>query len=111
MALEGEHGIVAHHTASIVRDLDEFFPAGFDVDLNAGRTGVEGVFEKFFDHGCRALHNFSSGDFVGHGFGEDVNFAHEGSVSQMARAKAKVSVCTVGHWNGNSCQGSGSTAP
>ena len=35
VALEGQHGVVAHHAAAVVGDLDELLAAGLDVDANA----------------------------------------------------------------------------
>ena len=76
MALEGEHGVVAHHAASVVGDLNELFAARLDADLDARGAGVEGVFEHLLDHGRRPLHHFAGGDLVGNGFGEYVDAAH-----------------------------------
>ena len=76
VALEGEHGVVAHHTASVIGDLDQLFAAGFDDDLDAGGAGVEGVFQQFFDYRGGTFHYLAGGDFVGDVFGEDVDAAH-----------------------------------
>src|SRR4029077_20470261 len=64
---------------SVVCDLNEFLPACFDLNLDAGGTGVEGVFEELLDDRSRAFHDLAGGDFVGYGFGEDVDLGHFGS--------------------------------
>ena len=76
MALEGQHGVVADHAASVVGDLDEFFAAGFDDDLDAGGAGVERVFQQFFYDRGGALDHLAGGDLVGDVFGKDVDAAH-----------------------------------
>src|SRR5580693_7780941 len=76
MAFEGEHGIVAHHAAAVVGDLDQLFATSFDVDLDASRACVERVLEQLFYHRGRALHHFAGGDLVGDVLGEDVDAAH-----------------------------------
>src|SRR5689334_11776317 len=81
MAFEGQQGIVTNHATAVIGDLDEFFASGFDLNFDAGGTGVQRVFQEFFDHGGRALDDLSSGDFVGNGFGKDVNLTHESVAS------------------------------
>ena len=76
MTFEGEHGIVAHHAASVVGDLDELFSAGLDTDLDAGCASVQSVFEQLLDYRGRALHHLAGGDLVGDVLGEYVNAAH-----------------------------------
>ena len=65
VALEGEQGVLAVHAAAVVAHGDERASAGGDVDIDARGTGVEGVFEKFFQDGRGALHDLACGDFVG----------------------------------------------
>ena len=48
MPLEREHGIVANHAASVVGNLNEFFAARLDADLNARRARVERVLQQLF---------------------------------------------------------------
>src|SRR5215470_9361507 len=86
MALEGEESVVTNHAAAIVRNLDELFAAGFDLDANACGASIERVLEKFFDDGGRSLHHFAGGDLVGNGFGENVDAAHA-VVSRQSSAK------------------------
>ena len=77
VTLEGQQGVVTNHAASVVGDLDELLAAGFDLNLDAGGTGVERIFQKFLDHGGGALHDFAGGDFVGNGFGKNVDLTHD----------------------------------
>jgi hypothetical protein len=76
VAFEGQQGVVTNHAASVVGDLDELFAARFDLNLDAGGTGVKRVLQEFLDHRCRALHHFASRDFVGNGFGKNVDASH-----------------------------------
>ncbi len=50
MALEGQHGVVAHHAAAVVGDLDQLFPARFDVHSNALRPGVQRILQQLLDY-------------------------------------------------------------
>ncbi len=76
MPLEGEHGIVANHAASVVGDLNKFFPARLDADLDARRARVERVLQQLLHDRGRALHHLASSDLIGNGFGENVNSTH-----------------------------------
>ena len=76
MALEGQQGVVAHHAAAVVGDLDELLAAGLDLDLDAGGAGIERIFEQFLDHRSRPLHHFAGGDLVGNVFRKNVDSAH-----------------------------------
>ena len=80
MTLESQHGIVAHHAASVIGDLDDLLAARFDVNTNARGSGVQGVFEQLFHHRSRTLHHFARSNLIGNAFGEDVNLAHWKSV-------------------------------
>ena len=74
--LESEQGVVAHHAASVVGDLDELLPTRFDLNLDASGASVERVFEEFLDDRSWTLHHLASGDLVGDCFGENVDAAH-----------------------------------
>ena len=76
MTLEREQSIVAQHAAAVVGDLNEFFPAGFDLNPDAGGTCIQGIFEQFLGYRSWSLDHFTGGNFVGNIFGKDVNFAH-----------------------------------
>ena len=80
VALEGQHGVVAHHAAAVVGDLDQLLPARLDLDADARGTGVQRVLQQFLHHRRGTLHHFAGGDLVGDSFGENVDFAH-GSVA------------------------------
>ena len=79
MALEGQHGIVAHHAAAIIGDLDKLLAAGFDVHANAPCARIQRVLQQLLHHRGRPLHDLARGDFVGYVFGENVDAAHKGS--------------------------------
>ncbi len=80
VALEGEECVVLDHAVAVVGDADELAAAGFDLDADAGGSGVEGVFEEFFDDGGGAFDDFAGGDLVRHDVGEDANAAHDSIV-------------------------------
>ena len=76
VALESQHGVVAHHAAAVVGYLDELLSAGFDVHANALRTRVQRILQQLFDYRRRTLHYLAGGDFVGDIVGENVDAAH-----------------------------------
>ena len=86
MAFEGEHGIVAHHAATIVGNLNQLLSASFDLDSNARRPCIERVLKKLLNHGGWALHHFAGSDLVGNSFGEYVDLAHEDYGQQWPEA-------------------------
>ncbi len=81
VALEGQQRVVAHHAHAVVGEADQAAAAGFDIQAEFGRAGVERVFEQFLDDAGRALDHFSGGDFIGDVVGENADAAHaEGSL-------------------------------
>ena len=77
MPLERQHGIIAHHAASIICDLDQLFSARLHADLDPRRARIQSVLEQLLHHGRRPLHHFAGGDLVGNLLGKYVNAAHE----------------------------------
>src|SRR5579871_637666 len=77
VALEGEEGVVLDHAVAVVGDADELAASGFDLDADAGGSGVEGVFEELFDDGGGALNDFAGSNLVGYQVGENADAAHE----------------------------------
>src|SRR5260370_15741324 len=104
VALEGEHGIVANHAASVVGDLNQLLAAGLDVDLDARCARIQRVLQQFLYYGSRALHHLAGGDLVGYLLGEYVNAAHEAVLSSQwveisfadGGAEGKDAECTKG---------------
>ena len=43
--------VVRVDAAAVVDDADEFGAAGVEVDVDAGRAGIDGVFEQLLDDG------------------------------------------------------------
>ncbi len=76
MTLEGEQGVIAHHPATVVGDLDELFASSLDLNLDSCGTGIERILQQFLDHRGRALDHFTGSDLIGNVFGKDVNAAH-----------------------------------
>ncbi len=102
MPLKGQHGVVAHHAASVVGNLDEFLSARLHADLDPGRARVERVLKHLFDHRGRPFHHLAGGDLVGNVFGKNVDAAHgleQFSVlsSQLSGISGQWSVSQM-HW-------------
>src|SRR3954471_3924259 len=76
MPLKREQSIIANHAAAVVDNLDQFPPAGFHIDANAFRSGIERILQQFLNHGRRTLHHFASSDLVGDIFGKNVDATH-----------------------------------
>ena len=76
VALEGQQGIVAHHAAAVVDDLDELLAAGLDVDPDARGAGIQRVLQQLLDHRGGTLDDLTGGDLVGNVLGEYVNSSH-----------------------------------
>jgi len=53
------------HPASVIGDLEEFFPSVFHEDGYLRRSSVQGIFQKFFQSGRRSVNDL----FVGVGGG------------------------------------------
>ena len=89
VALEGQQGVVAHHAAAVVGDLDELLAAGLDLNLDARRTGIERVLQQLLHHRRRPLHHFAGGDLVRDVFGENVDAAHgsEASFAEVGQGR------------------------
>ena len=76
VALEGQHGVVAHHAAAVVDDLDQLLASRLDVHANAVGAGIERVLQQLLHHRGGALDHLAGGDLVGYVFGENVDAAH-----------------------------------
>ena len=76
VALEGEHGIVAHHAAAVVGNLDQLLPARLDLNANTRGTGVQRVLQQFLYDRRRTLDHLAGSDLVGNSLGKNVNLAH-----------------------------------
>src|ERR1700730_8683028 len=76
VAFEGQLSDVVGHDMAVVNDADHALAAGFNLDENRFRAGVERVLEQLLHDGCRALDDFARGDAVGDGFREYANSAH-----------------------------------
>ena len=77
VALEGQQRVVAQHAAAVVHDADQPAAAGFHLDAQIGRAGVERVFEQFLDDRSGPFHHLAGGDLVGDLVGENADAAHE----------------------------------
>ena len=95
MPLKRQHGIVAHHAATVVGNLDQLLPAGLHADLNSRCARVERVLQHLLHHRRRPLHHLARGDLVGNSLGEYVDASHgkvdsdQWPVSQMRWEKQR----------------------
>ena len=84
MAFKGQQRVVAHHSAAVVGHVNELAPTGLDINPDARRPSVQGVFNQLLHHGGRTFHHLAGGDFVGDMFGENVNATHTEAVPLLA---------------------------
>ena len=57
------------HSAAVVDDLNECTACIFEDYRDLCGTGIDGIFDKFLDDGCRALYDFTGSNLVGHRVG------------------------------------------
>ena len=76
MALEGQEGIIAHHAAAVIGDLDQLLAAGLHLHADATRPRIQRILEQFLYHRRRTLDDFACGDLVDDLLGKNVNLAH-----------------------------------
>jgi hypothetical protein len=69
MARYRQRQVFGGNAAAIVADTDEADAALFQVDVDASRAGVQGVFDQFLDDGSRSFDDFASGDLIDEGVG------------------------------------------
>ena len=86
MALEGEQGVVASHTTAVVGNLNKLPTACLDLDADACRSGIEGIFQKLLNYRSWTLHHLAGGDLVGDVLRKDVDAAHVSFGLQSLRA-------------------------
>ena len=87
-AVPREERVVAVHAAAIISNANLRFAAVLNLYIDAGRSGVECIFNQFFDDRGGALDNFSRGDLIGERIGENADpTRHECSVGQLAASR------------------------
>ena len=77
VTLERQPRILRAHPIAVVLDAHEPLAAQLDVDLDAARAGVDGVFDELFDDRRRTLDNLAGGDLIGEVGGQEVDDAHD----------------------------------
>jgi hypothetical protein len=70
MALDRKLEVGAAHAGAVVGDTDQPAAAAVGRDLDAGRAGIERVFDQLLDHAGRAFDHLAGGDAVDGGFGQ-----------------------------------------
>jgi hypothetical protein len=76
MALESQKGIVAHHAAAIVGDLDQLLAARFHLHPDARCARIQRILQQLLQHRRRTLHHLARGDLVGNMLGKYVDSPH-----------------------------------
>ena len=76
VAFKGKQGIVRHHAAPVVGDLNQLPAAAFHLDFDARGSGVQRILEQFLQNRGRTLHHLPGGDLVGHVLRKQVNASH-----------------------------------
>ena len=76
MALESQHGIVAHHAAAVIGDLDQLLSACLDLNANARCARIQRVLQQLLHHRRRTLDHLAGSNLVGNSLGKNVNLAH-----------------------------------
>ena len=61
------------HAATVVPNQNGGFSSVYDLNFDAGRSGIQGIFDQFLDDRCGAFHNLSGRDFIDDIFGKGVN--------------------------------------
>ena len=84
MAAYRQWQLLGGNAATIVADADQAHPAFFQINVDTPRTGIQRVFNQFFDHRRRTLDDFAGGNLVDEDFGELTNI-HPTSLAGVAR--------------------------
>src|SRR5215475_2469716 len=63
MAGKGKRQIVCENAAAVIDHTDEFRASLFDIDLDSGRTGVDGILQEFLDDAGRPFDDLAGSDF------------------------------------------------
>ena len=65
MALKAEEHIISIHTHAVINDPDKLGTTAFKFNVHLTGICINGVFQKFFDHGSRAFNYFTGRYLVG----------------------------------------------
>ena len=92
MAFECEGRVPGGDPAAVVGDRDEIAAAVLQFDLDAAGARVEGVLDKFLDHGRRPLHHLAGSDLGDQRVGKPLEAegfragsGHQGAMSRRVR--------------------------
>ena len=64
MAFKGQHCVVTNHSFAVVGNFQQPSPAGFDLDRDARRAGVDCVFDQLLERRRGPLDHLAGGDAV-----------------------------------------------
>ena len=79
MCLKGQHQIFGIHSTSVVGHTDHILATAFNGKVDAGGSGIDGVFQKLFDNACRSLNHLASSDLVHNGSWQSLDLTHDDS--------------------------------
>ncbi|GBR50894.1 hypothetical protein AA106555_0369 [Neokomagataea thailandica NBRC 106555] len=57
--LDSQLQVIRRHTAAVICDVDTVNAPTTQCDHDAARTRIQGIFNEFFERGCRALNDLA----------------------------------------------------
>ena len=82
MSLKAKDRVVAGHALAVITYRDKPTAAEFDIDLNASCSGVDRIFDQFFDDGCRTLNDLARGDLICQIVGKNFDLIHSRDIGR-----------------------------
>jgi hypothetical protein len=76
MTLQAKDGILTIHTRSIIGHSDQLTPPSGEFHSDSAGSGINAVFNKFFDNGSWALDHLAGGDLAGNLICKQSNLSH-----------------------------------
>ena len=76
MPFQTEEGIGAIHAAPIIGHTYHACTPALKLDSDPTRAGIDGVLDKFLDHGSGPLHDLAGSNLTGKGVGEESDQSH-----------------------------------
>ena len=64
VARQREHELFGRNPQAVVAHPYQTGSTGFEIDIDPGRVGVEGVLHQLLDHGCGTLHHLAGRDLI-----------------------------------------------
>src|SRR5690606_23369315 len=86
MALKTESRIGNAHALPIINNLDQRFSGIFDNQFYVGGFRINSIFEQFFYHRRRTLHNFSGSNLIGNMIWQQLNYTRHLAFLKVAQS-------------------------